>query len=75
MARGEDWQCFAVSCGHVIYYLAPAAEIAVTSDSPPGFLLLWALYYAHLAFLFLLSASSATTLKAAVNNAQTRDLV
>lgn len=56
-------------------YLAPAAEIAITSDSPPGFLLLWALYYAHLAFLFLLSASSATTLKAAVNNAQTRDLV
>ena len=56
-------------------FLAPAAEIAVTSDSPPGFLLLWTRYSAHLAFVFLLLAFSASTLKAVVNNAQTRRLV
>ena len=59
----------------LITFLAPAAEIAVTSDSPPGFLLLWTRYSAHLAFVFLLLAFSASTLKAIVNNAQTRDLV
>ena len=59
----------------LITFLAPAAEIAVTSDSPPGFLLLWTRYSAHLAFVFLLLAFSASTLKAVVNNAQTRSLV
>ena len=59
----------------LITFLAPAAEIAVTSDSPPGFLLLWTRYSAHLAFVFLLLAFSASTLKAFVNNAQTRGLV
>ena len=59
----------------LITFLAPAAEIAVTSDSPPGFLLLWTRYSAHLAFVFLLLAFSASTLKAVVNNAQTRGLV
>lgn len=59
----------------LVTYLAPAAEIAVTSDSPPGFLLLWTRYSAHLAFVFLLLAFSASTLKAFINNAQTRGLV
>ena len=59
----------------LVTFLAPAAEIAVTSDSPPGFLLLWTRYSAHLAFVFLLLAFSASTLKALVNNAQTRGLV
>ena len=59
----------------LVTYLAPAAEIAVTSDSPPGFLLLWTRYSAHLAFVFLLLAFSASTLKAFINSAQTRDLV
>jgi sulfoxide reductase heme-binding subunit YedZ len=59
----------------LITFLAPAAEIAVTSDSPPGFLLLWTRYSAHLAFVFLLLAFSASTLKVVVNNAQTRGLV
>ena len=59
----------------LITFLAPATEIAVTSDSPPGFLLLWTRYSAHLAFVFLLLAFSASTLKAVVNNAQTRGLV
>ena len=59
----------------LVTYLVPAAEIAVTSDSPPGFLLLWTRYSAHLAFVFLLLAFSASTLKAIVNNAQTRGLV
>ena len=59
----------------LITFLAPAAEIAVTSDSPPGFLLLWTRYSAHLAFVFLLLAFSASTLKDFVNNAQTRGLV
>ena len=59
----------------LVTYLAPAAEIAVTSDSPPGFLLLWTRYSAHLAFVFLLLAFSASTLKAFANNAQTRGLV
>jgi sulfoxide reductase heme-binding subunit YedZ len=59
----------------LITFLAPAAEIAVTSDSPPGFLLLWTRYSAHLAFVFLLLAFSASTLKALVANAQTRGLV
>ena len=59
----------------LITFLAPAAEIAVTSDSPPGFLLLWTRYSAHLAFVFLLLAFSASTLKAVVNNSQTRRLV
>ena len=59
----------------LVAFLAPAAEIAVTSDSPPGFLLLWTRYSAHLAFVFLLVAFSASTLKAVVNNAQTRGLV
>ena len=59
----------------LVTFLAPAAEIAVTSDSPPGFLLLWTRYSAHLAFVFLLLAFSASTLKAVVNNAQTRGLV
>ena len=59
----------------LITFLAPAAEIAVTSNSPPGFLLLWTRYSAHLAFVFLLLAFSASTLKAVVNNAQTRGLV
>ena len=59
----------------LITFLAPAAEIAVTSDSPPGFLLLWTRYSAHLAFVFLLLAFSASTLKALVTNAQTRGLV
>ena len=69
-----DWECFAVGSGHVSY-LAPATETAVTSDSPPGFLLLWTHYSAHLAFVFLLLAFSASTLKGVVNNAQTRGLV
>ena len=56
-------------------YLAPATETALTSDSPPGFLLLWRRYSAHLAFVFLLLAFSASTLKAVVSNAQTRGLV
>ena len=59
----------------LVTYLVPPAEIAVTSDSPPGFLLLWTRYSAHLAFAFLLLAFSASTLKALVNNAQTRGLV
>ena len=59
----------------LVAYLVPAAEIAVTSDSPPGFLLLWTRYSAHLAFAFLLLAFSASTLKALVTNAQTRGLV
>ena len=59
----------------LVTYLAPAAETALTSDSPPGFLLLWTRYSAHLAFVFLLLAFSASTLKAVVNNAQTRGLV
>ena len=59
----------------LVTFLAPAAEIAVTSDSPPGFLLLWTRYSAHLAFVFLLLAFSASTLKAVVNSAQTRGLV
>ena len=59
----------------LLTYLTPAAEIAVTSQSPPGFLLLWTRYSAHLAFLFLLLAFSASTLKAVVNNAQTLSLV
>ena len=59
----------------LVTFLAPAAEIAVTSDSPPGFLLLWTRYSAHLAFVFLLLAFSASTLKVLVNNAQTRGLV
>ena len=59
----------------LVTYLAPAAEIALTSDSPPGFLLLWTRYSAHLAFAFLLLAFSASALKAVVNNAQTRGLV
>ena len=59
----------------LVTYLAPAAEIAVTSDSPPGFLLLWTSYSAHLAFVFLLLAFSASTLKAFINEAQTRGLV
>ena len=56
-------------------YLVPATEAAVTSDSPPGFLLLWTRYSAHLAFVFLLLAFSASTLKALVNDAPTRGLV
>ena len=59
----------------LVTYLAPAVEIAVTSDSPPGFLLLWTRYSAPLAFVFLLLAFSASTLKAFANNAQTRGLV
>ena len=59
----------------LVTYLVPAAEIAVTSDSPPGFLLLWTRYSAHLAFAFLLLAFSASTLKALVTNAQTRGFV
>ena len=59
----------------LVTFLAPAAEIAVTSDSPPGFLLLWTRYSAHLAFVFLLLAFSASTLKVLVNHAQTRGLV
>ena len=56
-------------------YLAPATETALTSDSPPGFLLLWRRYSAHLAFVFMLLAFSASTLKAVVNSAQTRALL
>ena len=59
----------------LVTYLAPAPETALTSDSPPGFLLLWTRYSAHLAFAFLLLAFSASILKALVNNAQTRGLV
>ena len=59
----------------LVTYLVPAAEIAVTSDSPPGFLLLWTRYSAHLAFAFLLLAFSASTLNAALGNKQTRGLV
>ncbi len=51
----------------LVTFLAPAAEIAVTSDSPPGFLLLWTRYSAHLAFVFLLLAFSASTLKVLVS--------
>jgi DMSO/TMAO reductase YedYZ heme-binding membrane subunit len=59
----------------LLAYLAPATGTPLTSDSPPGFLLLWTRYSAHLAFAFLLLAFSASTLKALVNNAQTRGLV
>lgn len=59
----------------LVTYQVPATETALTSDSPPGFLLLWTRYSAHLAFVFLLLAFSASTLKALVTNAQTRGLV
>ena len=59
----------------LVTFLAPATETALTSNSPPGFLLLWTRYSAHLAFAFLLLTFSASTLKAVVNNAQTRGLV
>ena len=75
MVHGLDWECFAVSSVMLITYLVPATETALTSDSPHGFLLLWTRYSAHLAFVFLLLAFSASTLKALVNNAPTRGLV
>ncbi|MCH1459026.1 MAG: hypothetical protein L7U64_02390 [Luminiphilus sp.] len=59
----------------LLAYLSPATGTPLTSDSPPGFLLLWTRYSAHLAFVFLLLAFSASTLKAVVNNAQTQGLV
>ena len=59
----------------LVAVLAPATQIAVTSDSPPGFLLLWTRYSVQLAFVFLLLAFSASTLKAFANSAQTRGLV
>ena len=43
-------------------YLAPATDTAVTSDSPPDFLLLWTRYSAHLAFVLLLLAFSFTVI-------------
>ena len=59
----------------LLAFLAPATGTALTSDSPPGFLLLWTRHSAHVAFVFLLLAFSASTLKAVANNAQTRGLV
>ena len=55
--------------------IAPAASVALTSDSPPGFLLLWTRYSAHLAFAFLLLAFSASTLKGTWPNKATRGLM
>ena len=56
-------------------YIAPAASVALTSDSPPGFLLLWTRYSAHLAFAFLLLAFSASTLSGTWRNKATRGLM
>lgn len=56
-------------------YLAPEAGTPVTSDIPPGFLLLWTRYSAHVAFFFLLLAFSASTLKAVASHAHTRRLM
>ena len=55
--------------------IAPAASVALTSDSPPGFLLLWTRHSAHLAFAFLLLAFSAGTLKGTWPNKATRGLM
>ena len=55
--------------------IAPAASVALTSDSPPGFLLLWTRYSAHLAFAFLLLAFSASTLHGTWPNKATRGLM
>ena len=55
--------------------IAPAASVALTSDSPLGFLLLWTRYSAHLAFAFLLLAFSASTLRGTWRNKATRGLM
>ena len=55
--------------------IAPAASVALTSDSPPGFLLLWTRYSAHLAFAFLLLAFSASTLHGTWRSKATRGLM
>ena len=55
--------------------IAPAASVALTRDSPPGLLLLWTRYSAHLAFAFLLLAFSASTLKGTWPNKATRGLM
>ena len=55
--------------------IAPAASVVLTSDSPPGFLLLWTRYSAHLAFAFLLLAFSASTLSGTWRNKATRGLM
>ena len=46
----------------VTYWVAPDG-ISHGSTEPEGFLLLWTRYSAHLAFLFLITAFSASTLK------------
>ena len=55
--------------------IAPAASVALTSDSPPGFLLLWTRHSAHLAFAFLLLAFSASTLHGTWRSKATRGLM
>ena len=59
----------------LITYFAPTSETTLTSQTPPGFLLLWTRYSAHVAFFFLLLAFSASTLKVQINNAYTRGLM
>ena len=70
------FSCVALSFAVLIgAYIAPAASVALTSDSPPGFLLLWTRYSAHLAFAFLLLAFSASTLSGTWRNKATRGLM
>ena len=70
------FSCVALSFAVLIgAYIAPAASVALTSDSPPGFLLLWTRHSAHLAFAFLLLAFSASTLSGTWRNKATRGLM
>ena len=70
------FSCVALSFAVLIgAYIAPAASVALTSDSPPGFLLLWTRYSAHLAFAFLLLAFSASTLHGTWRSKATRGLM
>lgn len=58
----------------VTYWVAPAG-ISHSSTEPEGFLLLWTRYSAHLAFLFLVVAFSASTLRQYSRNALTSYLM
>ena len=57
-----------------VQMLSPA-NVPLNSADPEGFLLLWTRYSAHLAFVFLLLAFSASTLKTLYDNGLTRSLM
>ena len=69
---------FSILCSLAIMGISgivPLDGTPLASDEPPGFLLLWTRYSAHLAFFFLLAAFLASTARRRWRHPATRVLM